>query len=116
MTAALGAVILGEYDLQGTTVIVGFPLLRVGDTELALAVGKRLTPLTLPAVGAVAAGGLTWSLWISFGHFRNGYLPPGLSWAMVGAPALAAEVHAPCCTPTPSGVGVVGAREMSGRC
>jgi len=60
--AALGAVILGEYDLEGATAIVGFPLYGLAVTELALAVGKRLALLALPAVGTVVAGGLSWSL------------------------------------------------------
>ena len=88
--AALGAVVLGEYDLRGTTAIVGFPLYAVAVTELALTVAKRLAPLTLAALTAVVAVGLTWALWISFGHFRNDVVPPWSSWAMVGVAAGAA--------------------------
>lgn len=88
--AGLGAVVLGEYDLRGTTAIVGFPLYGVAVTELALAVARRLAVPTLAVAAAVVAGGLTWALWISFGHFRNDVLPPPLSWVMVGVAVLAA--------------------------
>jgi hypothetical protein len=87
--AALGAVVLGEYDLRGTTAFVGFPLYAVAVTELVLAVGRRLAPLTLAAVAAVVAAGLSWALWISFNHFRNDVSPPWSSWAMVAVAAVA---------------------------
>lgn len=90
LLAALGAVVLGEYDLQGLTAIIGFPLYGVAVTELTMAVGRRLPPVSLAIVGALVVGGLTWALWISFGHFRNGFTPPWLSWAMVGAAVVAA--------------------------
>lgn len=92
--AALGAVVLGEYPLQGTTVVVGFPLYALAVTETALAVGRRLRPVTLAAVAALVAGGLTWALWISFGHFRNAVRPPTLSWVMVGVAVVASVVWA----------------------
>jgi len=87
--AALGAVVLGEYDLRGTTAVIGFPLYAVAVTEVALAVGRRLRPVALAVVAAVVVGGLTWALWISYGHFRNNALPPRLSWVMVGGAVLA---------------------------
>ena len=90
LLAALGAVVLGEYPLEGTTALVGFPLYGVAVSELALALAKRLAPATLAAVAVVVAGGLTWALWISFGHFRNDVRPPVLSWVMVGVAVLAA--------------------------
>jgi hypothetical protein len=90
LLAALGAVVLGEYPLEGTTVLIGFPLYGIAVGEVALAIAKRLAPVTLAAVAAVVAGGLAWALWISFGHFRNDVTPPVLSWVMVGAAVLAA--------------------------
>jgi len=87
--AALGAVVLGEYDLRGTTAVVGFPLYGVAVAEVALAIARSLEVASLAAITAAVAGGLSWALWISFGHFRNGYEPPALSWVMVGAAALA---------------------------
>lgn len=87
--ALAGAVVLGEYDLQGTTAIVGFPLYGLAVAELALAVGRRLAAVTLAVLAAIVAGGLGLALWISFGHFRNGVVPPPLSWVMVAAAAAA---------------------------
>ncbi len=89
LLAAAGAVVLGEYDLRGTTALVGFPLYGVAVSEVAVAVARQLTAAALGAVAAAVAVGLTWALWISFGHFRNGYDPPPLSWVMVGAAAVA---------------------------
>ena len=81
--AAIGAVVLGEYPLEGTTALIGFPLYGVAVSEVALAIGRRLAPVTLAIVAAIVAAGLAWALWISFGHFRNDVRPPALSWAMV---------------------------------
>lgn len=89
LLAALGAAVLGEYPLEGATAIAGFPLYGVAVTELALAIGKRLAAPTLVVVAAVVGGGLTWALWISFGHFRNDVRPPTLSWVMVGVAVVA---------------------------
>lgn len=86
--AALGAVVLGEYPLEGATVLVGFPLYGIAVVELALAIAKRLSPATLAVVAVDVAGGLMWALWISFGHFRNDFRPPVLSWVMVGVAVL----------------------------
>lgn len=89
LLAVLGAAMLGEYDLRGTTAVIGFPLYGVAIAEVALAIGKRLRLASLLAVAAAVGAGLTWALWISFGHFRNGFVPPVLSWVMVGAALLA---------------------------
>lgn len=89
LLAVLGAVVLGEYDLRGVTVVIGFPLYGLAVAEVALGVGRHLSPGALLAVAGVAAAGLTWALWISFGHFRNGAMPPVLSWVMVAAAAAA---------------------------
>lgn len=87
--AGLGAVVLGEYVLMGPTALVGFPLYGIAVSEATLAVGKRLSPITLVAGAVTVAAGLTWALWISFGHFRNGASPPVLSWVMVVVAACA---------------------------
>ena len=79
--AAVGAVILGEYDLRGVTAIVGFPLFALAVTEVGVAVARRLGAL-LVVVAAAIGGALVWSLWISFNHFRREQ-PPALSWVMV---------------------------------
>jgi hypothetical protein len=81
LVAAAGAVILGEYDLEGTTAVIGFPLYAVAITEVATAVGGRLRA-ELAVVAVLVALGLTWALWISFNHFRREQ-PPVLSWLML---------------------------------
>ncbi len=81
--ALVGGVVLGEYDLRGTTVIIGFPLYGVAVAELASAVGRRLAAATLVALAVLVAAGLSLALWISFGHFRNEVAPPVMSWVMV---------------------------------
>jgi hypothetical protein len=79
--AAMGAVILGEYDLRGTTAIVGFPLFALAVTEVGVAVGGRLGR-AVAAVPPLVGAALAWALWISFNHFRREQ-PPALSWVMV---------------------------------
>jgi len=84
-------VVLGEYDLRGTTVIIGFPLYGVAVAEVTLAVARRLALASQAALALVVAAGLSLALWIAFGHFRNDVRPPALSWVMVAA-AIAAAV------------------------
>ncbi len=88
--AFIGAVVLGEYVLRGVTALVGFPLYAVAVAELTVAIGRRLSLAALAALAAVVATGLSWALWISFGHFRNDVQPPLLSWAMVGVAVVVA--------------------------
>ena len=94
LLAVVGAVVLGEYDLQGVTAVVGFPLYGVAVAELTLAIGRRLGLAALAAVAVVVVAGLAWALWISFSHFRNGLEPPTLSWVMVVVAATAAVTWA----------------------
>ena len=94
LLAFVGAVVLGEYDLQGVTALVGFPLYGVAVAELTVAIGRRLSLAALAAVGLIVVAGLSLALWISFGHFRNGLEPPTLSWVMVAVAAAAAVTWA----------------------
>jgi len=81
LVAGIGAVILGEYALEGTTALIGFPLYALAVTEIAGAAGGRIR-LGLAPLAVAVGGGLTWALWISFNHFRREQ-PPALSWVMV---------------------------------
>jgi drug/metabolite transporter (DMT)-like permease len=81
LVAAVGAVILGEYDLRGATAVIGFPLYALAITEVSVAVGGRLRA-ALAGVAAAVGAGLCWALWISFNHFRREQ-PPVVSWVMV---------------------------------
>lgn len=83
--AALGALILGEYEFTGLLPFVAGPLFGLVVGEVVVGVGQRRTlPVGLVA-GAVAFAGLAWAGWID----SSGGLEPvkGLVW--VGA-ALAA--------------------------
>ncbi len=92
--ALVGGVVLGEYDLRGTTVVIGFPLYGVAVAEVTLAVARRLALASQGALALVVAAGLSLALWIAFGHFRNDVRPPTLSWVMVAAAAAAAVTWA----------------------
>jgi hypothetical protein len=70
--AALGALILGEYDLVGTTAVVAGALFGAAIAEVAGALARRaFTPWLPVAVGAIAGLGMTWAVWISTNRFRN---------------------------------------------
>jgi hypothetical protein len=80
--SALGALILGEYELAGTTPFVAGVLFGLVVAELVLTVAKP-RPEPVAAVAAVAAPGLAmvWAAWISAGRtFR--FVPHG-AWAGV---------------------------------
>ena len=79
--AAIGAVILGEYDYQGLTALIGSALYGVAVAEVLLAIARRLPTAGLAGLAALVAGGLTWGVWISFSHFRRD-VPLG-TWASI---------------------------------
>ena len=90
-TAALGAVILGEYQLAGLTGIIAGALFGLAIAEVVLTVGggpavaARLN-VAMVAAAVASAAGLVWAAWISAGH-DFGYVPKGL-WAGVVVAAL----------------------------
>lgn len=89
--SALGALLLGEYDLVGVTAVVAGALFGGAIAEVAGVLARRAFAAWLPvAVGVIAAAGMTWAVWISTNRFRN---PVELS-AMAGiaAAAIAAAV------------------------
>jgi hypothetical protein len=68
--AALGAVILGEYELGVTAGVVAGVVVALAITEVALmAAGTRAVSTTSAAVLAAAAfGALVWAGWIDVHH------------------------------------------------
>ncbi|GAC1378050.1 MAG: hypothetical protein NVSMB4_07640 [Acidimicrobiales bacterium] len=79
LAAALGALILGEYEQAGATPFIGGVLFGLAVGEIVLTVTHRGT--TVLAVGAalVSAAGLGWAAWISSGR---GIAPvPGVAYA-----------------------------------
>lgn len=88
--AALGALILGEYEFKGSMPYVAGVLFGLVVAEAVLAVARRGGPLLAGAAGVLAAGGLVWAAWISSG--RDWHYVPGAAWiavALGGVVALA---------------------------
>jgi len=74
VTAALGALILGEYPFSGV-VVLGAGMLFGWFVAEVLVAAARWHGSGAASVGAVlAGGGLVWAAWISEGH-DLGYLP-----------------------------------------
>lgn len=84
MTAALGALVLGEYELAGATPLAAGVLFGLVVAEVGLSTAGRRRgrgpALAAPAAGASAAG-MVWAAWISSG--RDWSYVPGAVW--VGA-------------------------------
>ncbi|HZQ27441.1 MAG TPA: hypothetical protein VFA94_07065 [Acidimicrobiales bacterium] len=90
LASALGALILGEYPLTGTTPYVAGALFGLVVAELAVFVaghGGLRGPAKLLVV-ALPAGGMAWAAWISAG--RDWHFVPGGAWAGVALAPLAA--------------------------
>jgi hypothetical protein len=90
LASAFGALILGEYQLAGTTPFVAGALFGLVVAELVLTLAKP-APVRAAQVAAVVAPGLgmVWAAWISAG--RSWHYVPGVAWAgAVLAPVAAA--------------------------
>lgn len=84
--AALGALILGEYEFKGTTPYVAGVLFGLVVAEAVLAVARRGGPALAAVVGALAGGGLVWAAWISSG--RDWDYVPAAAWVAVSLGAV----------------------------
>lgn len=62
--AALGALILGEYEFQGTLPFVAGPLFGLVIGEVVVGVGKLRSLWVALVAGGLAAGGIAWAGWI----------------------------------------------------
>ena len=62
--AALGALILGEYEFTGTLPFVAGPLFGFVVGEVVVGVGRSRTGLVALLAGLEAAAGLAWAGWI----------------------------------------------------
>jgi hypothetical protein len=91
VTAAFGALVLGEYQLAGLTGIIAGALFGLAVAEVVLtAGGASLAPRLTVAMVATAVftiGGLIWASWISAGHDWD-YVPNGLWIGVVAGAAL----------------------------
>lgn len=88
--AAGGALILGEYDLRGTTPIVAGLLFGLILGEVVTAVGRRRDLLAAATAAAVGGLGMLWAAWRSTGPDETWSLVPGEAWAGVVLGAVAA--------------------------
>lgn len=109
--AALGALVLGEYEFTGTLPFLAGPLFGLVVGEIVVGVGATRSMVAGFAAAALAFGGLAWAGWIDAGE---GLEPvKGLAWV---AAALAAGVafvrtvglRRPGARPSPDDVRAVG--------
>ena len=89
-TSAAGAVILGEYELEGLTPIVAGLLFGLIVGEVVTAVGRHRDVPAAAASAAVAALGMVWGAWLSTGPDEDWSFVPGPAWAGVALAAVAA--------------------------
>lgn len=70
LAAALGAVILGEYELAGVRPLLAGLLFGVAVAEIIATVAGPVEadPRLLAAAALIAEAGLVWATWISTGH------------------------------------------------
>lgn len=66
--AALGALILGEYELVGATPYVAGVLFGLVVAEVVLTVAGLGTPVLAAAAGGASGLGMWWAVWISSGR------------------------------------------------
>jgi hypothetical protein len=87
-SAALGALILGEYEFTGTLPYVAGPLFGLVVGEVVVTVGRDRSWPTAVVTAALAAGGIAWAGWIDS---SEGVEPvKGLVWVAAGLAAAAA--------------------------
>lgn len=86
--AALGAVILGEYELDGAVQLVAGVLFGLFVAEITATIARDVDRYLLGAVALAAEAGLVWAAWISTSHRLD--LAPPETWGAVVAGAAAA--------------------------
>jgi hypothetical protein len=62
--AALGALILGEYEFRGTLPFVAGPLFGLVIGEVVVSIGRVRTVVAGAIASAAAFGGIVWAGWI----------------------------------------------------
>jgi hypothetical protein len=74
----LGAVILGEYQYEGTTPFLAGGLLGLFLAELVSSIARRGDVYLMAATALLVEACLVWALWISTGHRLD--LAAGEAW------------------------------------
>lgn len=90
--AAVGAVILGEYNLTGVMGVGAGALFGLAVGEVVLIVGgpEAGGAWAAPLAAAITAGGVAWAAWISAG--RDWGFVPGTAWIGLAVGAALAAV------------------------
>ncbi len=91
-TAALGALILGEYQFSGYVPWVAGVVLGLVVAEVMVLAGRWRGWVPALAAAALSAGGLAWAGWISSGQGIEPY--PLLAWVSAAVGAAAAGTRA----------------------
>jgi hypothetical protein len=87
-TAALGALILGEYDFSGMTPYLAGVLFGLIVAEVVLTVAAHGSRMLAAVAGAESGLGLAWAAWISSGRGRAAI--PSAAWIAVALGVLIA--------------------------
>lgn len=88
LAAALGALILGEYEFEGMLPWVAGPLFGLVIAEIVVSVGRQRWWPVAVVTGGIAFGGMAWAGWIAS---SEGLEPrSALSWVAAGLAAVAA--------------------------
>ena len=66
--AAIGALILGEYDFSGFTPYIAGALFGLVVAEVTLTIARVGKPLLAGAAAGLSGLGMLWAAWISSGH------------------------------------------------
>lgn len=90
--AALGALLVGEYDLTGWRAPAAGLLFGVAVAEAALVVARRPQRWLGAACALLAAGGLYWAAWIASARGRFAY--PTTAWVAMALGAATAALWA----------------------
>lgn len=88
--AAMGAVMLGEYELVGITPYVAAVLFAVVIAELLRSVAGQPSVVLVGGAAMLTVIGLLWAAWIQAG--RDWSYVPGATWASLAVGAVAAAL------------------------
>jgi hypothetical protein len=89
--AALGALILGEYEFSGSLPFIAGPMFGLVIGEIVVGVGRARSVVVAVLAGAMSFAGIAWAGWIDS---SEGVEPvKGLVWVAAGLAAGAAALR-----------------------
>lgn len=88
IVSALGAIILGEYELVGPMPYIAAVLFALVEAELVTSIGRRHDILSALAVTLLTAIGLAWAAWIQAA--RDWSYVPRTTWVALAVGAAVA--------------------------